>query len=69
VSHFSWHGGSRSSPALPCQSTCWGKTMTEAEWSTHKDRIDPRLDAAGWVIPPAGMLCARRIRERPLIPS
>ena len=28
--------------------------MTEAEWKTRKDRIDPRLDAAGWVRPPAG---------------
>ncbi len=28
--------------------------MTEAEWKTRKQRIDPRLDSSGWTKPKKG---------------
>ena len=35
----------------------------EAEWRTRKQRIDPKLDAAGWTLPRPGSTAARTEEE------
>jgi len=42
--------------------------MTESEWKTRKQRIDPRLDEAGWRLPRSGttpLHVAHRVEELP----
>jgi type I restriction enzyme R subunit len=31
-----------------------GTELSEKEWQTRKRRIDPKLDARGWLLPPTG---------------
>src|SRR5207253_2249037 len=40
--------------AIGCAPVVAGSPLKESEWRTRKRRIDPKLDAAGWRLPPDG---------------
>src|SRR5437016_147889 len=45
--------------ALGCAPVMTGSPLNEPEWRTRKRRIDPRLDAACWRLPPDGAMPLR----------